>query len=149
MINRTDTWEEGLARVCRARAGEPFQWGVNDCLRFALLAVEGMTGREAWQHPQCSTAREAERYLRAHGGIESLVARIARRGGWAELKDPQRQCSRGDLALFENDLRLCVGIVDGGRILCPSASGLAGGKINSIRRGWHLPFKREEPGLWK
>jgi hypothetical protein len=144
MIARTDNWESDLAVFVEARARTPFRWGGNDCVSFALRAVEAMTGRVVWEHPQCPDAMRAERFLRRQGGLESLIERIAGNAGWREVENPERQCSRGDIALFTNARRLCVGIVGIGRVLCPGSEGLKAERMDAIKRGWHLPFNRKE-----
>ena len=147
MIARTDNWDSDLSAFVAERARRPFEWGVNDCLTFAFKAVEAMTGQVVLEdlfNPQCPDAKRAERFLRAQGGLESLIERIAGSAGWREAENPQRQCSRGDLALFDNARRLCVGVVGIGRVLCPGSSGLEAERMDSIKRGWHLPFNREE-----
>ena len=137
-MKKKETWDSELSAFCAASARTPFKWGGNDCLSFALKAVEAMTGRVVWEHPQFPDAEGAERFLRAQGGIESLVERIAIGAGMREVQTPTRQCSRGDLALFQNSRRLCVGVVGIGKVLCPGPCGLKSAKLSAVTRGWTL-----------
>lgn len=55
------------------RLGRPFQWGVNDCVLFAIGWLEIATGTDYLsQHKPWSTAREAIRKVDDLGGLEVL-----------------------------------------------------------------------------
>lgn len=112
---------ETLHRYLAARTAQPFAWGreANDCVSFALGAVEVLTGRAIrGQLPSWTTERGALRALARLGGLAAAVDTVltpiapamAQRGDVAMAENPQT----GAQALF---------VVEGATLVGPDASG--------------------------
>lgn len=112
---------EALSRYVASRHAQPFAWGreANDCVSFALGAVEALRG-DRLRHglPNWTTERGARRVLARLGGLEAAVSGIlspvapafARRGDVALVAHP----TTGVQALF---------VVEGDTLVGPDASG--------------------------
>lgn len=86
-----------------ARLQMPFEWGVNDCINFAIGWVEIATGQDYLsQYRPWKTEKEALRIVRSLGGVEKLFD--------ANLKriNPNFACD-GDLALIDKTAYLFSG----------------------------------------
>ncbi len=143
IAQRQPDWEISFSDFCDRRALLPFEWGLNDCLHFTLDGIHALTTKRVWNSPGCSSASDAHEKLKAQGGLEALVESIAQRCKWMELVEPWLTASRGDLVLFKNADRLCVGLADVGVVLSPGAHGLASEKTKSVVRAWHIPYGKE------
>lgn len=123
-----------LARYLAARQALPFAWGreANDCVSFALGAVEAQTGRRLRSRlPNWSTQTGARRVLARRGGLEAAVSSVleaippafAARGDIALVRHPQT----GAEALF---------VVEGDTLVGPDASGARRLKRTHMIRAW-------------
>jgi len=62
-----------LADYITDHLGKPFEWGVNDCVGFAVGWLEQATGRDyLTQHRPWSTALQAARKVADLGGLDAL-----------------------------------------------------------------------------
>jgi hypothetical protein len=109
-LMRVGDWELALHDYVSSQHGEPFEYGIRDCIMFAMGAVEAMTGdNPASEHRgSYSTEIGASKLLHklADGSVEGVL----------NLHFPTIPIGfarRGDLALSEGS----VGIVIGGTAL--------------------------------
>jgi hypothetical protein len=91
----------------------PFEWGVHDCITFAVGWAEIATGRSILPSPRWSSELQAARTIKRHGGlVAALDAQFSR-------IHPNR-AKDGDLALSAG----VVSLVSGPHLLAPGADGL-------------------------
>ena len=116
-------WRVHLDALVFARINTPFAWGSNDCALFAADAVQVTTGVDmAAQLRGYSTAREALRIIRKHGGLWGIATLAL-----GQPLSPAYACP-GDVALVPSSvgskreaLAVCVSC---DKAAAPGASGL-------------------------
>lgn len=108
-MTRDQGWEMRFAAYLRAKQDEPFEWGKNDCVLFAVKALEVITGINFYEkYLPYGSQDDAAAIMTRWGGIEGLVAR--------DLGDGHanhRLAHRGDLALVQISQNV-PGYVNGG-----------------------------------
>lgn len=132
---RVPDWPERLAALIEKRRNVPFAWGENDCLTFALDAIEAVTGRrvgDEWRG----------RYFDENGAIACgldcfemiLDAELAKH---AFLEVSVASAQRGDLALIVGDTeKACLGVIVGEAACGPGPRGLVTAPLHRVRRAW-------------
>jgi hypothetical protein len=132
-MRRLPGWPARLAGYVAARASVPFAWGSQDCVTFAVGAIEAITGK-VLPLPTWRSASEALRELAARGGIAGAVDSA----GMRPLLAPAL-ARRGDLLLIpqlrsDAALVVCLGHVWAG----PAREGLEFGPVRAAARGWKV-----------
>ena len=113
----------------------PFAWGreANDCVSFALGAVEAMTGRYDLYRamPDWTSQRGARRALNRLGGLEAAVDGVL-------TPVPLAMAARGDVALvrFPGQDAEALMIVEGETLVGPGASGARRVRRVMMVRAW-------------
>lgn len=107
---RLDDWPDRLMAAIAAAGERPFQWGGNDCLRFALGCASAITGRDELDGvPVYNDEKSARRALKRLG-FASLSEALASR--FAEL--PPALARRGDLGIVRlgdwDACAVCAGV---------------------------------------
>jgi hypothetical protein len=98
-MKRRSDWPEKLFEIFEARKGDPFKWGINDCVMFAADVVQAMTDTDLAEQFRGTYSDEigAKRLLKGLGGIDSLVS--------SKLGAPMISplvAQRGDVVLIES-----------------------------------------------
>jgi hypothetical protein len=138
MKTRFQDWPLRLAAFVESRRSTPFEFGVNDCCRFACDAVVATTGEDpSAELPKYSTREEAERLIAEYGDLEKLIEAHCARMGFAELPTA-RKAHRGDLVIFDNAGKPAVGVCIGGSAAFPGKDGLVFHPLKDCRRAWRV-----------
>lgn len=116
---KKDNWIANLTNLIESKIREPFQWGVNDCWKFACQAVDSQYGTDFEHDYDYASAFEATTLLGENGGlIGAYDARLKRvdvnyiqRGNIVVYKDKHGDTSGVYLngiiyAVGENGLRV-------------------------------------------
>lgn len=104
---RLPGWERSLSDYLAEMRGAPFQWGINDCILFAVKGVERMTGVKVYDgYLGYVDQAGANTILDAEGGFEALIAKHFGAGHGNIL-----QAKRGDLVILKIPNYTC-GLVD-------------------------------------
>lgn len=102
-----------LPTYIAARLTAPFEWGVNDCMTFAIGWVEIATGKKHLPDELWETELQAARIIKQHGG---LVAALD-----AHFKQIHPNYAK------DGDIAICDGVVSlfsGAHIVAPGPDGL-------------------------
>lgn len=111
---------EALHRFLAERSEMPFDWGrrANDCVSFALTAVEAQTGDGRWGNEDWSSLLGAKRILNRIGGVEAFVDARFRR---IQLS----RAARGDIAgVAHPEFGTALTIVEGAMLAGPGEAGI-------------------------
>jgi hypothetical protein len=132
-MKRFPDWQLRLERFARARRGEKFSWGENDCALFAADAVEALTGERVAQALRGhQTAREALRTLAAVGGIRGLATRALGE------PIPVLQARIGDVVVIPTGKREALAVCNGGTALAAGVNGIAVVPIQQALAAWRV-----------
>jgi hypothetical protein len=110
---RRENWPTALNNFLESRRETPFKWGQHDCTLFVADAIEAMTGADpcADLRGQWKSKMKAHRVLTEGGGMESMLANVAKDWGWKRCHPNTAQ--RGDLMVYAQPegitLAICVG----------------------------------------
>ncbi|AKJ28847.1 DUF6950 family protein [Caldimonas brevitalea] len=133
-LQRLPDWPDRLARLIAARLTHPFMWGVHDCALWAADVVEALTGVDiaAGVRGTYSTALQAERVLRVHGGLKGL--------GDDTLGQPIHPLESrvGDVGLVMSGGREVCAVCNGDHWLAPAADGLAALDLFAATTAWRV-----------
>jgi hypothetical protein len=120
-MTRRQDWPERLAEYVEARIDSPFAWGTNDCVTFAMDAVQLMTGvdpiasiRGTWDSPLAAVQAMEPFGGTARGVVTAFMG---------ESIDP-RTARRGDVVLVENGGREVTAVCIGSHAAGPGVEGL-------------------------
>ncbi|PIY01689.1 MAG: hypothetical protein COZ23_01835 [Hydrogenophilales bacterium CG_4_10_14_3_um_filter_58_23] len=102
-----------LADYIAARLNAPFQWGVNDCMTFAVGWAEIAGGRTLLPKRLWHTELQAARLIKRHGG---LVAALDAHFGQIH----PNYAKDGDIAIADG----VVALISGAHLVAPGADGL-------------------------
>jgi len=144
---RLPDWQSRLSAVLKAHAGQPFEWGVNDCCLFVcdcLVAVAGIDPAAEFRGRYADESRARALVLAYCGGdIERLCETMAERHGFLEIAPVYAQ--RGDFGLYRSPaLGPTLGICAGALFLFVGLHGYAGtvGMLpvasGEISRAWRI-----------
>ena len=110
VMRRVEQWPLQLSRFLKERQAMPFEWGVNDCMKFASGAVLALTGfnfLQGW--PDYSTKEEGDAILAGvAGGIQSIITEGLGIEGHRNLL----LARRGDVVMMKLDGGITAGVVD-------------------------------------
>ncbi|HIC7932362.1 TPA: DUF6950 family protein [Enterobacter hormaechei] len=113
-------WHNRLIAVIRAAEKRPFLWGEHDCCLFAADCAEAMTGdnfADGWRGTyDCETGAK-KALLRGGGSLENVLAKYLD-------EVPVKMAQRGDIAVVENAVTRCAGVIYGGAVWVPGENGL-------------------------
>lgn len=132
-MKRFDDWDKRLSNYIASKANEPFSWGNNDCVLFAVKAAECLTGVNTYNsYLGYSTEEEAKEIIRSGGGLSNILSKHYGSGHRKYLK-----ARRGDIVLIKSD-DYQVGIIDdsGQFVILPSDTGLVREPLHKIWRVW-------------
>lgn len=113
-------WHNRLIAVIRAAEKRPFLWGEHDCCLFAADCAEAMTGdsfAHGWRGTYASETGAKKALLRGGGSLEKVLAKYLD-------EVPVKMAQRGDIAIVENAGTRCAGVLYGGAVWVPGATGL-------------------------
>ncbi len=144
-MNRIEGWEIRLIAYLEERQDMPFQWGSQDCCRFACggLVAQGladpMSGVRTYK-----TARGAAGMIARHGGtLEIAATNAAAKAGLREVAPAF--AGRGCPVLAEIEtpsgcVAPALGLVgiDGLKALFAGTDGLVDRPLSECRRAWGL-----------
>ena len=93
---RKENWDTELFNFINSKKYTSFQWGVHDCIMFAVGCAQAMTGIDlAEKYRGYATEDEAMEIIKVAGGFKELVTenmgkeispKMARRGDWVLLE---------------------------------------------------------------
>ena len=124
----------------RAKRGEPFAWGRNDCATFACDIAEAVCGVDfaaplrGRYHTRLGAARGLKRV--AGGGFEEATVKLAQQHNLAEIAPLMAR--RGDLVLIDTDIGPALGICVGESIASAGPEGVALVPLSGARRAWRV-----------
>ena len=134
-LTRRDDWLARLSAAIAAAEGRPFAWGKHDCCTFAAACVEAMIGRHPFPDMQGAyrTRREADAFLRKHGGLDALVD-----GLFAPC--PPLLARRGDLATLPTARGPALGVVDtyGQHVIAAAQKGVLHQPLHAALKAWRV-----------
>lgn len=130
---RLHDWQMRFAEFARGRRNEPFAWGSNDCCVFAADCVEAITGEDPAKGLRgYSTALQAARIVKAHGGMAGFVtARIG-------PSIPPLMANVGDLVLVEINGRDTLTVCNGSNVIGPGHSGMVCCGMGLAKAAWRV-----------
>lgn len=130
---RLHDWQMRFAEFARARQGESFAWGCNDCFLFAADCVLAITGDDpaADLRGKYASALQAARILRARGGMASLGAVFG-------APIPAAMAAVGDVVLVEIAGREAFGICNGTSVIGPGPCGMASCGMGPAKAAWRI-----------
>ena len=124
----------------RAKRGEPFAWGRNDCATFACDIAEAVCGVDfagplrGRYKSRVGAARVLKSFAR--GGLEAAAEKIAEEHGLAEIAPLMAR--RGDLVLVDTDLGPALGVCVGESIASAGPDGVALMPLSAAQRAWRV-----------
>lgn len=130
---RLHDWSIQFEAFTRARRYMPFAWGTNDCCTFAADCAEALMGNPcAASLRGHSTAKQAYRSLKKHGGVAGIAT--------AALGQPVPILSAqvGDVVLSKAGKRDMLAICNGGNCLAPSANGMVSLGMDTATMCWRV-----------
>jgi len=138
---RCENWPERLFEFLQKREGTPFDWAAHNCCLFAADWVLELTGYDpaAELRGKLKTPKQALKYMRAHGGVEGLIAKHLLTHGWAEVGRTYAQ--RGDLVTHQCEEQwggTGLGICTGPLLAAVSNDGLITKPMSAALRAWHI-----------
>lgn len=120
-FERLPAWPELLDAYIASRSRTPFEFGPNDCARFANGAVLAMTNANLMAAMRYNSARGAARILKREGGLRAALARRL-----PEISPARAQ--RGDVGLVQvqtpTGLALAACVVLGDKLAAPGPAGV-------------------------
>lgn len=133
---RLDGWPARLVAFVETRRDLPFAWGGNDCVTFALGAVQAITGTTL-KAPGWTNEDEALRLLVELRGIEAATASLL-----GEPSDNWRRARRGDVALIGEEkngggvgpIMVCIGA----NLVGPGLDGLQTRPVTAAVKVWRV-----------
>jgi hypothetical protein len=96
-MQRVPNWNVALGALAREVLGQPFEWGVTDCVTIARRAIEAQFGEDITAPHIDVTYTTKTGAVRAHNKIGSM-ADVALAAGAAEI--PVEQTRDGDIMIF-------------------------------------------------
>ena len=138
MSRRVQDWPLRLAHFIVKRERVAFAWGSQDCCLFTCDAVREMTGVDmaADFRGTYTTAIQAARVLKAHGGVERIAERETERAGFGEVF--RTLAGRGDMAMTETRHGPALGVCLGRVCAFPGKSGLQFVPTLNCSRFWRI-----------
>lgn len=136
MIKRTDDWLIRLHEAVEAQRHDQFAWGERDCALFAADCVLAMTGTDPAKGFR-------GRYKTSQGAALAL-----KRAGHMTLADmassvltgiPVALASTGDVAAWEDDGNLVLGVFIGERVMGRMTHGLGTVDRSVVTMAWRVP----------
>jgi len=125
-------WVARLSEYIRSHRDKPFVWGERDCMLFAAGAYQAMTGKDvAEPYRGYSTAQEAKRVLRSHGGAAALVDKHFQR-------KPVIDLATGDWGLIRLEDREFVAVVYNQWAITPGAERQVMNPVMQCSIGWRV-----------
>lgn len=128
---RREGWERRLFELIEARRSEPFAWGKNDCLTFALEGFEAVHGVPALELPgSYKTEVGAARLLKrlGHASLEAAATSVLGKPLASVLL-----AQRGDIAFLDGLM-----VVTGKEAVGPGADGLEARPLADLKMVWRL-----------
>lgn len=131
---RRPDWVERLHRTVEAGAAVPFEFGSQDCGRFAARCIDAMTG-STWADEltrQYTNERTARRFLKRAGGIEAAVT--------ARLGPPVAvlEATRGDVCLLPGEGGPGLGVCLGATVAVMRPEGVRYAPLSAALKAWHV-----------
>lgn len=123
-----------------ARQATPYAWGreANDCVGFALGAVEAMTGERVAPKLKWSSQRAGLRIIARLGGLEAAFDKHFER-------IPPGLARRGDIAGVPDEaMGLHPMVVEGETLVCPSTKGNRRCKRAHMVAAWRVKEPTDE-----
>lgn len=113
-LQRMPGWELRFSNYLEKKKNAPFIWGANDCILFAVKAVEEITGVNVYEeYLGYKTEIGAFRIVERNGGLESLISKH-----FGQSHKNILSAKRGDIAMLKTPEKT-IGIVDdSGRFIC-------------------------------
>lgn len=133
-MTRYPDWPIRYAQFIASRRNSPFEWGVNDCAKFATDCIAEITGVDivAKQFKKYSTERAALSLVAKHGGLEAIATAAA-----GEPCGPLMACV-GDMVLVDMDGRDMLAICNGDTAFAPGEAALVAVPMSAAKRCWKV-----------
>lgn len=130
---RHEKWPIFLSDYIEEKIEEPFKWGVNDCLLFAGVCVERLTGIDFHsQYRNYDDECGAYKIINDNGGVVNLISKHL-----GNYHRNYKKAGRGDVVVFKNPELTC-GIVDDTccNIVCVAKTGIIRIPVSSAIYIW-------------
>lgn len=130
---RYEGWEKRFSDYLMESQSKGFQWGVFDCVLFAVKAVEVITGVNVYgEYLGYKSQSGADKIIKKNGSLESLISKH-----FGDGHDYILRAKRGDLALVRIPYR-AIGVVDdsGQFVAVMSDKGYARIPLSKAKRIW-------------
>lgn len=134
-------WENNILEWAEEIDGQPFEWGVNDCLTTALTAGEMIFGEavvelDPWDAPESLVS-----VVQGAGGVDVLLSSACRRIGVSRLRtgdlvyfpDACPETELGTLAVVVRDRMLVASVEDGVTLMPLRRDGQGWRFVNACR----------------
>jgi hypothetical protein len=119
-----------LVQFLAERAEQPFDWELNDCVRFSFGAVEAQTGVSHLEGLRWRTEKGAARLLKRGGGMEAMVTQRLR-------PIPLAMAGRGDIAgVVHEKTGMGLMVVEGATLIGPGPVGSVWLPRNAMIAAW-------------
>lgn len=140
-LTRYERWPQLLADYLAGRANEPFAWGQNDCVLFALDGVLAITGLDAASdiRGRYSTALGAAKRMKTLYGEAALsLAATNFALHWGGKEIVTSMAGRGDLILYLSDARASLGLCTGRHFAGAGETGTVSIPMKFAERAWRV-----------
>jgi hypothetical protein len=130
---RYQDWPERLAAFISSKYNEPFAWGAHDCCAFAAAVVLELTGDDHFApFAGYSTALEAARVLKQHGGVPGIAT--------AALGEqiPLLTAGRGDIVMITTEHGDALAVCLGDRCVAPGIDSLQYLPMTAAVAAWRV-----------
>jgi hypothetical protein len=137
VMTRVPDWQLRFWEVVTSARSKPFEWGIHDCVTFAMSCVVAVTADAAipaMVKDAFGEWTDAQSAIGAHrgdlsGAVTSLLGEPVR---WVLLQI-------GDVALvIDDDGRELVAVHDGAQLICPDSVGLRTIPWRCALHGWPI-----------
>ena len=133
-MKRKEGWELRLEALFARSRTEPFDWQRHNCVTFARAAVAAQCGvLDLPVDAAADDARAAVQTLAEFGGLEAAATAVLGipASGWT-------QCSRGAVALVEQDGRPLLAVCTGRTLCAPGPRGLDHLPLSAALKVWPM-----------
>jgi hypothetical protein len=130
---RKETWDIDLMDFLKSKENTPFQWGVHDCIMFAVGCAQAMTGIDlAEKYRGYSTQEEAAQIIKKARGFLELVTE-----NMGEEITPNF-ARRGDWIMIETEGQPALSVCMGTTVIAAGRDGLVRHPMNEALAAWRI-----------
>jgi hypothetical protein len=133
---RHDDWQERYNRHIKTCGALPFEWGLHDCVTFAIDTVDAISDLDLWPRVRekyvWHSETEALAIIAKAGSLQALVEEfLGPAGRWV-------YCTTGDIVLATNVGRDILTVNDGHNLIVPRETGLGALTLAHARVAWRI-----------